>query len=74
MLDLWVISFHAVVVFGLGKNFLLKFIPRRCVHGLRTLDTVQDFFDLVGHQITYASMGKKHFFHKILSSSDLLKL
>ena len=27
-----------------------------------TLDTVQDFFDLVGHQITYASMGKKHFF------------
>ena len=28
------------------------------------LDTVQDFFDQVGHQTTYASMGNKHFITK----------
>ena len=27
---LWGISFHAVVVFGLGKNLLFKSIPGRC--------------------------------------------
>ena len=32
ILDLWSISFHAVVVFDLGKDFLFKFILRRCVH------------------------------------------
>ena len=31
MLDLWVISFHAVVVFGLGKNILFKSILGCCV-------------------------------------------
>ena len=30
------------------------------------------FFDQVGHQIMYASMGNKHFFNK--QSSDLPKL
>ena len=30
ILDLWGISFHAVVVFGLGKNLLLKSILGRC--------------------------------------------
>ena len=30
ILDLWRISFHAVVVFGLGKNHLLKSILGRC--------------------------------------------
>ena len=30
ILDLWGISFHAVVVFGLGKNLLFKSIPGRC--------------------------------------------
>ena len=28
--DLWGISFHAVVVFGLGKNILLKSILGHC--------------------------------------------
>ena len=28
--DLWGISFHAVVVFGLGKNLLFKSILGRC--------------------------------------------
>ena len=30
ILDLWGISFHAVVVFGLGKNFLFKSILGCC--------------------------------------------
>ena len=30
ILDLWDISFHAVVVFGLGKNLLFKSILGRC--------------------------------------------
>ena len=30
ILDLWGISFHAVVVFGLGKNLLFKSILGRC--------------------------------------------
>ena len=31
ILDLWGISFHAVVVFGLGKNLLFKSVRRHCV-------------------------------------------
>ena len=31
ILDLWGISFHAVVVFGLGKNLLFKSVLGRCV-------------------------------------------
>ena len=30
ILDLWGISFHAVVVFGLGKNLLFKSMLGRC--------------------------------------------
>ena len=30
ILDLWGVSFHAVVVFGLGKNLLFKSILGRC--------------------------------------------
>ena len=30
ILDLWGISFHAVVVFGLGKNLLFKFVLGQC--------------------------------------------
>ena len=32
------------------------------------------FFDQVGHQTTYASIGNKHFFYKMMSSADLPKL
>ena len=31
ILDLWGISFHAVVVFALGKNLLFKFALGHCV-------------------------------------------
>ena len=31
ILDLWGISFHAVVVFGLDKNLLFKYILGHCV-------------------------------------------
>ena len=31
ILDLWGVGFHAVVVFGLGKDFLFKSILGRCV-------------------------------------------
>ena len=34
-----------------------------CPTSICALDTVQDFFDRVGHQTTYAYMGNKHFFH-----------
>ena len=49
ILDLWGISFHAVVVFGLGKNILSKSILARCalrLHFLwyKSLQKV-DFFD-----------------------------
>ena len=30
ILDLWGISFHAVVVFGLGKDILFKSVLGRC--------------------------------------------
>ena len=32
ILDLWGISFHAVIVFGLGKNFLFKSALGHCVN------------------------------------------
>ena len=31
ILDLWDISFHAVIVFGLGKNLLFKSVLAHCV-------------------------------------------
>ena len=31
ILDLWGISFHAVIVFGLGKNVLFKSVLGHCV-------------------------------------------
>ena len=30
ILDLWSISFHAVIVFGLGKNILFKSVLGQC--------------------------------------------
>ena len=37
ILDLWGISFHAVVVFGLGMNLLFKSVLGRCGIGLESL-------------------------------------
>ena len=40
---LWDISFHAVVVFGLGKDFLLKSVLGRCALGAISWDfTITD--------------------------------
>ena len=36
ILDLWGISFHAVVVFTLGKNLLFKFAVGQCGGTIRT--------------------------------------
>ena len=38
MLDQWGIGFHAVVVFGLGKDFLFKFVLGRCEVALQTFE------------------------------------
>ena len=32
--------------------------------GGQTIESVQDFFDQVGHETMYASRGNKHFFTK----------
>ena len=34
ILDLWGISFHAEIVFGLGKNLLFKSVLGHCVNAL----------------------------------------
>ena len=60
ILDLWGISFHAVVVFGLGKNLLFKTILGRCA----------TFIDLSrSHQIAssrlismHSLIGNEHYF------------
>ena len=38
ILDLWGISFHAVVVFALGKNLLFKSALGHCVVGDNVFD------------------------------------
>ena len=35
ILDLWGISFHSVVVFGLDKDFVLKSVLEHCNNGSR---------------------------------------
>ena len=40
ILDLWGISFHAVAVFGLGKNLLFKSILGRCVAIILSFDNL----------------------------------
>ena len=37
ILDLWGISFHAVIVFGLGKNLLFKSVLGHCVKPLEPI-------------------------------------
>ena len=38
--DIRPISFHAVVVFGLGKNLLFKYILGRCVFGGKVTEMI----------------------------------
>ena len=46
ILDLWGISFHAVVVFGLGKKLLFKSMLGRCLfENPATSGTRYDTFD-----------------------------
>ena len=54
------IFFPGCSVSFLGWHTTIRYRPR--------------FFDQVGHQTTYASIGNKHFINKIMSSSDLPKL
>ena len=48
ILDLWGISFHAVVVFGLGKNLLFKSILGRCEGSLQGLKIRGAYSTVVG--------------------------
>jgi hypothetical protein len=41
ILDLWGISFHAVVVFGLGKNLLFKSVLGHCDYVLYYIRIIQ---------------------------------
>ena len=41
ILDLWGVSFHAVVVFGLGKNISFKSILGLCEHSTATMETIK---------------------------------
>ena len=59
ILDLWGISFHAVVVFGLGKNLLFKSALGHCdkcghANG-QTRKNVIETFLIVTHQKTNSS-------------------
>ena len=81
ILDLWGISFHAVVVFGLGKNLLFKSILGRCdwlltqFRGLFVLLLHEFFFffdfgkRLNGHCFIYPQFS---FFSKCKSKSELM--
>ena len=41
ILDLWGIRFHAVIVFGLGKNILFKSVLGHCDKGFKTVNTTK---------------------------------
>ena len=56
ILDLWGISFHAVVVFGLGKNLFFKSILGRCVSIKFPLDKQSHVY---GNQGPYAYLEHK---------------
>ena len=45
ILDLWGISFHAVVVFGLGKNLLFKSILGHCVKKVKITKRNLNLYD-----------------------------
>ena len=47
ILDLWGISFHAVIVFALGKNLLFKFALGRCDPALCSVELGDK--ELFGH-------------------------
>ena len=46
ILDIWGISFHAVVVFGLGKNLLFKSVLGHCEADWTTGLAVQVYMEL----------------------------
>ena len=49
ILDLWDISFHAVVVFGLGKDILFKSVQGCCVFRKKILE-IRSNLTLYGHR------------------------
>ena len=46
-LDLWGVSIHAAVVFGMGKDFLFKSTPGHCVLPIRFSDPPPPLIDWV---------------------------
>ena len=50
ILDLWGISFHAVVVFALGKNFLFKSALGHCVIPCLV---ISDIFGVLGQKFVW---------------------
>ena len=48
--------------------------PATILYWTLTINAIQDFFVWVGHETTYAAIGKLSFFHSSMSSSDLPKL
>ena len=64
ILDLWGISFHAVIVFGLGKNLLFKSVLGHCEQYdpitlniiLILFDVFDIFFDISGISLDVTSI------------------
>ena len=62
ILDLWGVSFHAVVVFGLGKDFLFKSVLGRCVVHTQRLWLHCAFFSMRKFCF-YCNDQTNHLFH-----------
>ena len=43
ILDLWGISFHGVVVYGLGKDLLFEYVLGRCEEQLMFFDNIPQY-------------------------------
>ena len=68
ILDLWGISFHAVVVFGLGKNLLSKSILGRCdIY----LGLGQEIFSVLSGDLKKMSWSKSKCKHDITDNENL---
>ena len=71
ILDLWGISFHAVIVFGLGKKLLFKSVLRHCDnnHCVATFCTTENFLKMTkkSFKITLMAMSSGNNFVNLLS-------
>ena len=62
ILDLWGISFHAVVAFGLGKNLLFKSVLGHCAKKLLPNDEL-DWLYYLERCLTLFPLGKDTFYY-----------